>query len=571
MDFGDICLERAKPHQNPLLSASSSYSLVHIAHSCQTQKWRQHLQSPSKSFMQFILRSIFSPGREPKHQHQTRRAFVDATIKWVRDRGLDHAVEKEKNLRPVINLKNLIKSEPSKSLPFSIIADKKDYLGIPIRVVDFVRRYRSVFEEFLPGGIGVHPRIRLTPQVLELDSEEQLIYQSETYQQQAADRLLKLLMMCRINKVPLNIVDLFKWDLGLPHDYVQSLVPQFPDYFQVKRSKDSSSGCGIDVLELVCWSSELAVTVMEKKAMNGKLDYEKGMPIAFPVQYSRGFEMDKKVKKWVDEWQKLPYISPYENALHLPPKSDESDKWAVAILHELLHILIPKKTDKENILCLGEYMGLRSRFKRALLHHPGIFYLSSKNRTHTVILREAYKRDLLIEKHPMMIMRYRYVHLMNTAKDEHKGTTVPSCTTQQQQTANGSEEGKGEEVDYGSEEEWDGALNGLSSSEEEDACDDIDDEDDDGYEGKDEDESKRGRHRNVVINRGRTRKRNLKAEGPLGHHGQERSQGKYHRKTKDKAPSNASRRIELCDSHNSSKRLPKRSDFSQKQRVFVAR
>ncbi|KAB1219815.1 hypothetical protein CJ030_MR3G009457 [Morella rubra] len=61
--------------------------------------------------------------------------------------------------------------------------------------------------------------------------------------------------------------------------------------------------------------------------MKGKLGYEKETAITFPMQSSRGFEMDKKLKKWVDEWQKLPYISPYENASHLPPKSDESDKW----------------------------------------------------------------------------------------------------------------------------------------------------------------------------------------------------------------------------------------------------
>ncbi|KAL0012907.1 hypothetical protein SO802_008015 [Lithocarpus litseifolius] len=77
--------------------------------------------------------------------------------------------------------------------------------------------------------------------------------------------------------------------------------------------------------------------------------------------------MDKKSKKWEDEWQKLPYISPYEDASHLLSNSDESDKWTVAFLHELLHVLVPKKTERDNLLLLGWYLGLRSRFKRALL------------------------------------------------------------------------------------------------------------------------------------------------------------------------------------------------------------
>ncbi|RVW25413.1 hypothetical protein CK203_108419 [Vitis vinifera] len=155
------------------------------------------------------------------------------------------------------------------------------------------------------------------------------------------------------------------------------------------------------VLELECWSNELAISVMEKKAMVGEGGFEKGMAIAFPLHFSRGFEMDKKIKKWVDEWQKLVYISPYENPSHLPPKSDESNKWVVGLLHELFHLFVPKKTDKENILCWGVY---RSS------------------------VEEAYKRGLLIEKHPLMEMRYQYIHLMNTVKEDNKPINAPGTS-----------------------------------------------------------------------------------------------------------------------------------------------
>ena len=137
---------------------------------------------------------------------------------------------------------------------------------------------------------------------------------------------------------------------------METLVSKFSDYFQVTSAEDHFSGSrGMRVLELECWSNELAISVMEKKAMVGEGGFEKGMAIAFPLHFSRGFEMDKKIKKWVDEWQKLVYISPYENPSHLPPKSDESNKWVVGLLHELFHLFVPKKTDKENILCWGVY------------------------------------------------------------------------------------------------------------------------------------------------------------------------------------------------------------------------
>ncbi|XP_062159983.1 protein WHAT'S THIS FACTOR 9, mitochondrial [Alnus glutinosa] len=463
--------------------------------------------------MQFIFRSLPKPISHSQSQLLRHgRTFLDdaATIKWVRDRGLDHVVEKEKNLRPVLNLKNFIKSEPSKSVPISVISQNRDSLQIPIRPIDFVRRYPSVFEEFLPGGIRIHPHVRLTPEVLNLDAEEQLVYQSETYKQQAADRVLKLLMISRANRIPLSIIELLKWDLGLPQDYEKTIVPEFPDYFRIVGHRDSAKGSeDTRALELVCWSNELATSVMEKKAMNGKLGYEKGMALAFPTQFSRGFEMDKKLKKWVDEWQKLPYISPYENASHLPPKSDESEKWAVAVLHELLHILVPKKTERDNILCLGECLGLRSRFKRALLHDSGIFYLSSKIGTYTVVLREGYKRGLLVEDHPWMRMRNQYIHLMNMVKENSKPVSVPGASTQKKKQIGHDEKGKGEEEeDIESGEEHEGGLYDSSDAEVEEASDNK-------YEHEDENESHRGVRRNVADNRGsKARKMNFDAKVP---------------------------------------------------------
>ncbi|CAI9087900.1 OLC1v1022091C1 [Oldenlandia corymbosa var. corymbosa] len=348
--------------------------------------------------------SLLHLRRSHHRHHQIRRLYdAAASINCVRDRGLDHAVERERNLKPVLNLKNLIVSEPSKSLPLSIITQSKDSLRIPVRPIELIRRYRSVFEEFLPGGIGIQPHIKLTPEVLNYHKEEQLVYESVLYKQDVADRLLKLLMVSRINKIPVRVVNELKWELGLPQDYLKSIVPEFPDYFRLKCESNE------DVLELVCWSDEHAVSTLEKK---------RSFPIEFPLKYSSGFEMDKKYKKWVDEWQKLPYISPYENASHLVSKSDESDKWAVAILHEVLNLFVGKKAEREVLLGLGEWLGLRSRFKRAFLQHPGIFYVSSKLRTHTVVLRDGFNRGMLVERLPLMEVRFKYVQLMNTIKED---------------------------------------------------------------------------------------------------------------------------------------------------------
>lgn len=415
--------------------------------------------------MKSIFRTISN------HRHSGRRTFSDTAedaYKFVRDRGLDHAVEREKNLRPLLNIKDLIRSEPSKSVPIAVITTQKDSLRITLRPIEFIRSYPSVFLEFLPGGIGIHPHISLTPEVLNLDAEEQLVYGSESYKQGLADRLLKLLMINRINKIPLEILDLLKWDLGLPQDYVETMVPEFPDYFRVIESK--SRGCSGE-LELVCWSNEHSVSVLEKKAK----EYSKGSAIAFPTKFSNGFVVDKKMKKWIDEWQKLPYISPYENALHLSATSDESDKWAAAVLHEIMNLFVSKKAEKDAILHLGEVMGLRSRFKRVLHNHPGIFYLSSKLRTHTVVLRDAYKRGMLVESDQLVTSRNRYMKLMSKVKKEN------NAVAGRKREDKGKVEGEVCDTDAKAE---DDDLSGseAENKREEDVVDEDEDDDDDDVE-----------------------------------------------------------------------------------------
>ena len=73
--------------------------------------------------------------------------------------------------------------------PISIITQKRDSLQIPFRSIDFIRKYPFVFNEFLPNGIRVLPHFLLTGEALNLDAEQCLVYQSDTYKKQTTDRL----------------------------------------------------------------------------------------------------------------------------------------------------------------------------------------------------------------------------------------------------------------------------------------------------------------------------------------------------------------------------------------------
>lgn len=190
-------------------------------------------------------------------------------------------------------------------------------------------------------------------------------------------------------------------------------------------------------LELVSWRKELAVSEMERRSCGGDLlNLKKGMCLRFSMNFPRGFDLEKRVMNWVEQWQDLPYISPYEDAFHFAPSGGLAEKWAVAMLHELLWLLVSKKTERDNLLCLGDYLGFGDRFKKALRHHPGIFYVSNKIRTQTVVLREAYRKDFLVERHPSMGMRHRYIHLMNKSNDRRKPVCVVAFGSQRKTKGN---------------------------------------------------------------------------------------------------------------------------------------
>ncbi|KAI5356334.1 hypothetical protein L3X38_009229 [Prunus dulcis] len=359
------------------------------------------------------------------HRFNTIRAFVNAKVKWVRDPYLDYAVEREKDLKQVISFKNQIISNPSKSLPLSAASLLKPHLNLPTTSSKFFQKYPSFFSVFQPSP-GLPPHVKLTPQTLLFHKKESTIHTSMSNKYNATERLAKLLMLAGVTKLPMHLINRLKWDLGLPHDIVGTLLADFPDYFEACEVEDAVTGKVEIALGLVCWRKELAFSQLERRpimvcASNAKLSKH----IGFPMNFLKGFDLENRVKDWVEEWQALPYISPYENATHLSPNSDQAEKWMVAMLHEVLWLMISKKTERENLFVLGEYLGFeRSRLKKAVVHHPGIFYVSNKIRTQTVVLREAYRKDFLIEKHPLMGMRYRYIHLMNKMQRRDEATLV---------------------------------------------------------------------------------------------------------------------------------------------------
>ena len=66
------------------------------------------------------------------------------------------------------------------------------------------------------------------------------------------------------------------------------------------------------------------------------------------------------------------------------------EKRAVAVIHELLSLTVDKMVGVDQLAHFRRDFAIEVNVRELLLRHPGVFYISTKGTTQTVILREAY-------------------------------------------------------------------------------------------------------------------------------------------------------------------------------------
>lgn len=279
-------------------------------------------------------------------------------------------------------------------------------MGVSMRVARFLRLYPSVFEEFT-GPEYNHPWFRLTPKAIEIDAEEKKIYQN--CREDLLCRLKKFILMSKYNVLPLKIIQGMQWYLGLPDDFLQQLE-DFDGSFRFVKMED-----GLEGLAVEC--EENFMSVMQKNAIKRGVYSGRTMEaLEFPLFPSKGLRLRRKIEDWLMEFQKLPYVSPYEDFSHLDPNSDIAEKRLVGFLHELLSLFVEHSAERKKLLCLKKYMGLPQKVHKAFERHPHMFYLSLKNKTCTAILKEAYCDKSSIERHPILRIRRKYINLVKESE-----------------------------------------------------------------------------------------------------------------------------------------------------------
>jgi len=341
---------------------------------------------------------------------QQWRGIVKVRLKWVKNRTLDHVIDKETDLKAACLLKDAINRSSTAFLTAKSVADWQKLLGLTVPVLRFLRRYPTLFHEFPHPRWPSLPCFRLTDTALFLHSQELALHQ--THQNDAVERLSKLLMMTRSRALPLESLHALKWDLGLPDSFEKTLVPNFPNDFQFVKTSN-----GVVSLKLARWPEEFAVSALQERNECGTQyrEFKRGQSaLAFPMRFPRGYGAQKKVRAWMEEFQKLPYVSPYADSSKIDPNSDLMEKRVVGVLHEILSLTLHKKTKRNYLRSLREELNLPHKFTRIFTRYPGIFYLSLKCKTTTVTLKEGYQSGKLVDPHPLARHRDKFYRVMQT-------------------------------------------------------------------------------------------------------------------------------------------------------------
>ncbi|EPS59653.1 hypothetical protein M569_15153, partial [Genlisea aurea] len=344
------------------------------------------------------------------------RTYVNVYMKRKKDCDFDSidSIHKSPLLKQITSVKNFMISSSSSSsspdddysVPISALSKRGDEFGIgKIKVARFLRNHPSFFEEFT-GPLHGLPWFRLSRKAIDLDSEERCVYEESGTD--IVVRLMKMILMSPRKILPLKLVKEFQWYLGLPDQLLNNLPDHVPGYGSLRIVEDMDDGFkGIQVVPSD--GAELLLSVMQKNAIDRGGECP---PTAFPLFPSRGLRLKHKIKDWLGEFQKLPYVSPYEDPSGLSPGTDLSEKRVVGLLHEALSLFVEHSARRKAMLSTRKYFGLPQKLHRAFERHPYIFYLSLKNNTCTAVLREAYCDEGAVEPHPLAGVRKKYVALV---------------------------------------------------------------------------------------------------------------------------------------------------------------
>ncbi|KNA24956.1 hypothetical protein SOVF_010930 [Spinacia oleracea] len=308
------------------------------------------------------------------------------------------------NRRWIVNnqIKNIILRYPNQVVPVNFIQKKFKTLDLQGKALNWLNKYPCCFEVFREND---ELYCQLTKRMMCLVEEEEAI--KEEQGPVFAERLAKILMMSSNQRLNVVKLDELKRNFGFPDDYLIRIVPKYSEMFRLINYSGRKSAMEI---ELVPRNPELPISYIEMSA--SKQNTEPRFSCSLPSTWIKSWEK-------FHEFNSTPYISPYANLSCLVEGSKEHEKRTVALVHELLSLTLWKKM---SVIKLGHFrreFALPEKLNVLLLKHPGIFYVTNKYRTYTVLLREDYNGSKLIDKDPLVVVKDKFGEVMQEGLHEY--------------------------------------------------------------------------------------------------------------------------------------------------------
>ncbi|KAL4309175.1 hypothetical protein GQ457_01G007590 [Hibiscus cannabinus] len=344
-------------------------------------------------------------------QRRWKKPVVSAQTRLetrTKDLKLDKLMTHINKLKTILDIHRLMSQR--KRGPFvsvQLMSRWRNIVGLNVGMGAFLHKYPHVFELF------EHPFRRnlcckLTQRMRSLIDEEEKVVKE--YEPELVQKVKKLLMMSRNGTLHVHALRLIRRELGLPEDFRDSILSKYAKDFRL---------VDLEIVELVDRNESLAKAEVEKWREKEYIDKwlsEFETCYAFPINFPTGFKIERGYREKLKNWQRLPYLKPYESKEVLRVRTcggtERFEKRAVGIIHELLSLTVENMLEVDRLAHFRKDFAIEVNVRELLLKHPGIFYICTKGSTQTVFLREAYSKGCLAMPNPMYVVRRKMLDLI---------------------------------------------------------------------------------------------------------------------------------------------------------------
>lgn len=319
-------------------------------------------------------------------------------------------MDKYKNLLKVIAVQDLILANPANNPPaasLDFLSRLSQKLHLNRGAASFLHKYPHIFYVFY-DPIKSQLFCRLTDAAIDICRQEAVAINASL--PAVVDQLVRLLSMSTTKSLPLRAIFKVWRELGLPDDFEDSVISRNSHLFRLYSAHEPNTHV-LELVDKMCSNNFKAAVenwrLIECCKEDNNVDRTE-IRFSFKHSYPPGMRLSKDFKSRVKEWQKLSYVGPYEELVE--EKNSKAaimrlEKRAVSIVHEFLSLTVEKMVEVEKISHFRRSFGIDLNVRDLFLDHPGMFYLSTKGKRHTVFLREAYERGCLTETSPVYDVR----------------------------------------------------------------------------------------------------------------------------------------------------------------------